>query len=35
MPTSGYLALSENGVLYVVESFNSATTGRIYAINVK
>jgi PQQ-like domain len=35
IPTSGFLALSENGVLYVVESVNSATTGKIYAINVK
>jgi outer membrane protein assembly factor BamB len=35
IPTSGFLALSENGVLFVVESINSATTGKIYAINVK
>jgi hypothetical protein len=35
MPTSGFLALSENGVLLVVESVNSITTGRIYAVNVK
>jgi hypothetical protein len=34
-PTSGYLALSENGVLYIVEGANFVTTGRIYAVNVK
>jgi hypothetical protein len=34
-PTSGYLALSENGVLYIVEGTNFVTTGRIYAVNVK
>jgi PQQ-like domain len=35
IPTAGFLALSENGVLYVVESLNSSTTGKIYAVNVK
>ena len=35
-PTAGFLALSENGVLYIVESdINGNTTGRIYAVNVK
>jgi hypothetical protein len=34
-PTSGYLALSENGVLYIVAGAPFATTGKIYAINVK
>ena len=37
MPTSGYLALSEYGVLYVVEtvSGSASTTGNVYAVNVK
>jgi outer membrane protein assembly factor BamB len=35
MPTSGYLALSEYGVLYVVESVSGSTTGKVYALNVK
>jgi hypothetical protein len=35
MPTSGYLALSEYGVLYVVESVSGSTTGKVYAVNVK
>jgi hypothetical protein len=37
LPTSGYLALSEYGVLYVVETVSGATstTGNVYALNVK
>jgi len=35
MPTSGYFALSEYGVLYVVESVSGSTTGKVYALNVK
>jgi outer membrane protein assembly factor BamB len=35
VPTSGYLALSENGVLYIVERSTAGTTGKIYAFNVK
>jgi hypothetical protein len=37
LPTSGYLALSEYGVLYVVETLSgsASTTGNVYAINVK
>jgi outer membrane protein assembly factor BamB len=37
LPTSGYLALSEYGVLYVVEtvSGSTSTTGNVYALNVK
>jgi hypothetical protein len=35
LPTSGYLALSEYGVLYVVEMVSGSTTGKVYALNVK
>jgi PQQ-like domain len=35
LPTSGYLALSEYGVLYVVEVVSGSTTGNVFALNVK
>jgi hypothetical protein len=35
LPTSGYLALSEYGVLYVVEAVSGSATGNVFALNVK
>lgn len=37
LPTSGYLALSEYGVLYVVETAGgpTSTTGKVYSFNMK